>query len=135
MAVQPAVGHEPRDDLGHGVQTDLGEEPDMPLEIKQDLYRIVQEALHNTVKHARASQVELRMNQLDRIISVEVCDNGRGFDTATEFPGHLGLHSMRERVKSLGGELNIESAPGEGTCIRVQVPIRAPASNTGSLTV
>ncbi len=104
------------------VQTDLGEEPDIPLEIKQDLYRIVQEALHNTVKHARASLVELRMNQAHGLVTVEVRDNGKGFDTATSFPGHLGLHSMQERVKNLGGELRMESAPGQGTCIRVRVP-------------
>ncbi len=116
------------------IQTDLGEEPDIPLEIKQDLYRIVQEALHNTVKHARASQVELRLNQADGVVTVEVRDNGKGFDTSTSFPGHLGLHSMRERVKSLGGELTIESSPGQGTCIRAQVPVFTSTKHTGSLT-
>jgi signal transduction histidine kinase len=116
------------------VQADLGAEPDLPLEVKQDLYRIVQEALHNTVKHARASQVKLRLNQANGAVTVEVCDNGKGFDTSTSFPGHLGLHSMQERVKSLGGELKIESAPGEGTCIRAQVPVHTIANNTGSLT-
>jgi signal transduction histidine kinase len=116
------------------VQTDLGEEPDIPLEVKQDLYRIAQEALHNTVKHAHASHVELRMDQVSRMVTVEVCDNGKGFDTSASFPGHLGLHSMQERVKSLGGELSIESAPGQGTCIRAQVPVRTTTNNTGSLT-
>ncbi len=116
------------------VQTDLGVEPDIPLKVKQDLYRIVQEALHNTVKHARAKQVELRLNQVDGVITVEVHDNGRGFDATSSFPGHLGLHSMQERVKSLGGELKIESAPGQGTRIRAQVPIHTTAHNTGSLT-
>ena len=106
------------------VQADLGEEPDVPLEVKQDLYRIAQEALHNTIKHARASQVKLRLNQTDDVVTVEVCDNGKGFDTTTSFPGHLGLHSMQERVKSLGGELTIKSVPGQGTCVRVQVPGR-----------
>jgi signal transduction histidine kinase len=105
------------------VQVDLGEEPDVPLEVKQDLYRIVQEALHNMVKHARASQVELRLNQTDGVVTVEVSDNGRGFDATSSFPGHLGLHSMQERVKSLGGELQIESAPGQGTRIRANVPV------------
>ena len=116
------------------VHADLGEEPDIPLEVKQDLYRIVQEALHNTVKHARATQVELRMNQLDGMVTVEVCDNGTGFDTTSSFPGHLGLHSMQERVKSLGGELEIESIPGQGTCIQAQVPVHTTVNNTGSLT-
>jgi signal transduction histidine kinase len=115
------------------VQVDLGDEPDVPLEVKQDLYRIAQEALHNTVKHARASQIELRLQQVDERVSVEVSDNGRGFDATSSFPGHLGLHSMQERVKSLGGELQIESAPGQGTRIRATVPVHAPANNTGSL--
>jgi signal transduction histidine kinase len=116
------------------VQTELGEEPDIPLEIKQDLYRIVQESLHNTVKHARASQVDLRLNQADEVVIVEVCDNGKGFDTTTSFPGHLGLHSMQERIKSLGGELRIESAHGQGTCISAQVPVPKATNQTGSLT-
>ena len=116
------------------VQLELGKEPDVPLKVKQDLFRIAQEALHNTVKHARASQVELRMDQAGGLVTVEVCDNGKGFDTTTSFPGHLGLHSMRERVKSLGGELMIESAPGQGTCINAQVPIHTATNNTGSLT-
>lgn len=116
------------------VRVNLGEEPDVPLEVKQDLYRIAQEALHNTVKHARASQVEIHLQQVGEVVTVEVSDNGRGFDATASFPGHLGLHSMQERVKSLGGELKIESAPGQGTRIRAQVPVHTTAHNTGSLT-
>ena len=67
------------------------------------------------------------------MVTVEVCDNGKGFDTTTSFPGHLGLHSMQERVKSLGGELNIESTPGQGTCILAQVPVHTTVNKTGSL--
>jgi signal transduction histidine kinase len=106
------------------VNTDLCAEPDLPLKVKQDLYRIAQEAMHNTVKHARASKIELRLYQNREILTLEVCDNGRGFDTSASFPGHLGLHSMQERVRSLGGKFQIVSAPGQGTCIGVQVPGR-----------
>ena len=106
------------------VHTDLCAEPDLPLKVKQDLYRVAQEALHNTVKHARANKIELRLHQTGGVVILEVWDNGRGFDTSTTFPGHLGLHSMYERVRSLGGELQIESVPGQGTCIRAQVPAR-----------
>ena len=87
-------------------------------------WRKSQEALHNTVKHARASKVELRLDQTSEVVVLEVCDNGRGFDATASFPGHLGLHSMQERVKGLGGELQIESVPGQRTCIRAQVPAR-----------
>jgi signal transduction histidine kinase len=104
------------------VSTDLCPEPDLPLKVKQDLYRIAQEAMHNTVKHAHASKVKVRLHQTREMVTFEICDNGRGFDARASFPGHLGLHSMQERVTGLGGELQIESTPGQGTCIRVQVP-------------
>ena len=104
------------------VQTDLSAEPALPLKVKQELYRIAQEAMHNTVKHAHASKVDLRLCQTSEAVILEVCDNGRGFDATASFPGHLGLHSMQERVKGLGGVLQIESAPGQGTCVRAQVP-------------
>ena len=104
------------------VNTDLCTEPDLPLKVKQDLYRIAQEALHNTVKHAHASKIELRLLQTKEAVTLEVCDNGKGFDATASFPGHLGLHSMQERMTNLGGEFLIESTPGQGTCIHVQVP-------------
>jgi signal transduction histidine kinase len=107
------------------VDADLGEEPDLPLETKQALYRLAQEALHNIVKHARASTVTLRLARQEHEVILEVRDNGRGFDPASPFPGHLGLHSMRERATKLGGALTIESAPGQGTCLCVRVPLGA----------
>ena len=106
------------------VNTDLCVEPDLPLKVKQDLYRVAQEAMHNTVKHAHANKIELRLHQTDELVIMEVWDNGKGFDTSTSFPGHLGLHSMYERVRSHGGELQIESVPGQGTCILAKVPGR-----------
>src|SRR5215212_2176795 len=104
------------------VHLTLCDEPDAPLEVKEALYRIAQEALNNTVKHARAERVELHLEQEANEILLEVCDDGKGFDAAGSFPGHLGLKSMRERVARLGGRLWIESAPGEGSRIRVQIP-------------
>ncbi len=104
------------------VQLNLGQEPDIPLKVKQDLYRIAQEALHNTVKHARASQVELKLDQTNEVVMLEIRDNGRGFDTTASFPGHLGLHSMRERVTKLGGTFQIESIEGQGTAICIRIP-------------
>ncbi len=61
------------------VHTDLCAEPDLPLKVKQDLYRVAQEALHNTVKHARANKIELRLHQTGGVVILEVWDNGRGF--------------------------------------------------------
>jgi signal transduction histidine kinase len=104
------------------VQATLGREPDLPLEAKEALYRIVQEALHNTVKHAHASRVNLKLEDGPDGIALEVSDDGVGFDPDASFPGHLGLESMRERAARVGGALRVQSAPGEGTSIRVRVP-------------
>ena len=105
------------------VTTELCDDPDLSLKIKQELYRVVQEAMHNTVKHARAKKVNVCL-QLDTDgLLLEVCDDGIGFDTSGSFPGHLGLHSMQERIGRLGGKLLIESTPGQGTCIRAQLPV------------
>jgi signal transduction histidine kinase len=108
----------------HGIQmkTEFGEEPALPLEIKESLYWIAREALHNTVKHAQASQVLLSVNCDADEILMEIKDNGLGFDISSAFPGHLGLHTMRERATRLNGLLEIESASGRGTQIRVHIP-------------
>ncbi len=105
------------------VNADLEDEPALPLETKHALYRIAQEAFHNIVKHAHADTVALRLARQEREITLEVCDNGRGFNPAGPFPGHFGVRSMQERVTKMGGTLTIESTPGRGTCIGVRVPM------------
>jgi PAS domain S-box-containing protein len=104
------------------VHTTLSEEPELPPETKEALYRIAQEALHNTVKHARASRADLKLECDARGIALEVSDDGAGFDPSEDFSGHLGLKSMRERAARLGGTLRVESAYGEGTSIHVRIP-------------
>ncbi len=106
------------------VDAQLGEEPDLSLEGKQALYRIAQEALHNIVKHAHASMVRLRLTRRDDEFILEVSDDGRGFNPTQSFPGHLGLHSMQERAARLGGVCFLESAPEQGTYLRVCIPSR-----------
>ena len=103
------------------VATEFGPEPELPLPQKEMLYRVAQEAMHNIVKHARATSAEVRLVGDNGKVVLEVCDNGQGFDMAQEFPGHLGLKSMRERVERGGGMLTIASAPAEGTRIQVKV--------------
>jgi signal transduction histidine kinase len=105
------------------VDVSLGEEPDLSLEIKHTLYRITQEALHNIVKHARASIVTLRLARQDNEICLQVDDNGRGFDPTDSFPGHFGVRSMQERITKMEGTLTIKSAPEQGTCIKVRMPV------------
>jgi len=108
----------------HGLKVviELGKEPLLPFKVKEALYRIAQEALHNSVKHAYATAVELRLRTLATEIMLEVVDNGVGFNPEQSFPGHLGVQSMRERVTHLGGTLQITCAPGQGTHIRVMIP-------------
>jgi signal transduction histidine kinase len=104
------------------VSTRLCDEPDLPLHTKQELYRIAQEAMHNTVKHANARKVDLVLRRTASEVILEVCDDGVGFDPTGNFPGHLGLRSMQERVSNLGGRFQIESTPGQGTHLLAQVP-------------
>jgi signal transduction histidine kinase len=79
--------------------------------------------MHNTVKHARASHVTLRLRQNNGSLELDVEDDGRGFDPTQPYAGHLGLRSMRERAAKLGGEIAMDSAPGEGARIRVSIPV------------
>jgi signal transduction histidine kinase len=106
------------------VHTQFCPEPDIPLNTKEILYRISQEATHNIAKHAHASQVTINLQCTDDQIRLEICDNGVGFDPSTDFPGHLGLKSMRERAIRCQGEVQIESAPGRGTNIRFAIPLK-----------
>ena len=105
------------------VHADLGTEPVLPLETKEALYRIGQEAMHNVVKHARAKRVEIRLTVEPDKVTLRVADDGKGFAVDGAFPGHLGLRSMRERAARLDGAIEIISAPGEGTCVRATLPV------------
>jgi two-component system, NarL family, sensor histidine kinase UhpB len=87
------------------------------------LYRMLQECLTNVTRHARASKVEVRLTRGDRGIAMTVSDNGRGFSPhARVKPGSFGLFGLSERAKQLGGTATIESAPGQGTRVAIQLP-------------
>jgi signal transduction histidine kinase len=90
-------------------------------EMEQELYRLAQEALNNVLKHAHARHVAIRLEVLaDRAI-LEVADDGVGFEPSLRNGGGFGLHGMRERAERLGGALQVESTPGQGTRVRVEV--------------
>jgi signal transduction histidine kinase len=112
----------------YGLHTvlELEAEPLLPFVLKEALYRIAQEALHNAAKHAHATAVEVRLRTLTTGVVLEVVDDGVGFEPEQPFPGHLGVQSMRERVAHLEGTIHILSAPGQGTRIRVTLPLSAP---------
>jgi signal transduction histidine kinase len=91
-------------------------------------FRVAQEALTNIVRHARAQHVWIELNRTENALELVIRDDGVGFDTSTTLAraageGHLGLLGMRERVQILGGSLDVESAPGQGTRIRVSLPL------------
>jgi PAS domain S-box-containing protein len=96
--------------------------PTLPDTLKTFLYRFLQETLTNVVKHADASQVEVCLNLLPDEVTLMVADNGFGFSPRAN--GGIGLVGIRERLTLLGGWLEIESAPGEGSRLTAHVPWR-----------
>jgi PAS domain S-box-containing protein len=109
-----------------GLQTEflVEGEHDLPLSTEEELFWIAVEAFNNVVKHAKAKQVEVRL-QLDHpIVCLQIKDDGIGFDPATAGQsGGMGLRSMAERVERLRGKLEVTSAPGSGTTVRVKAEI------------
>ena len=101
-----------------------GEPADLPRATMHNLIRIAQEATTNALRHARAGEIILRLNYQADGIELVIADDGAGFqpDAVLNQAGHFGLRGIRTRAKKLGGTLNITSAPGEGTSVRVVVP-------------
>jgi signal transduction histidine kinase len=107
---------------GLKVDFDCNANQRLPVEMEHELYRLAQEALNNVVKHARAHTVGVRLQVGTQTASLEVRDDGIGFDPSSRGVGGSGLCSMRQRAEQLGGVLHVVSAPDSGTLIRVQVP-------------
>jgi signal transduction histidine kinase len=107
----------------HGVPVSVfaGDLPPLSQQTETVLYRVAQEALHNALRHAKASQVCLSLTAARRQVVLEVADDGAGFDTSAQQAG-VGLPSMRERAASAGGALTIESS-GQGTKVTMAVPL------------
>jgi signal transduction histidine kinase len=99
----------------------------LPSTLETTLYRIVQEALNNAIKHAKAKNVWIRAWQETRILNCSIRDDGAGFDSRrleeTSSPKGLGLIAMRERLSALGGTLRIVSRSGEGTELSIRLPL------------
>lgn len=98
------------------------------------VYRIVQEALSNVLRHAGAEEVRIRVRGVDGQVVAEVVDDGSGFDVPESvegIDGGLGLVGMQERAALAGGRLEIESAPGRGTTVRVLVPLPEEETEDG----
>jgi histidine kinase/histidine kinase/DNA gyrase B/HSP90-like ATPase len=114
---------------GAHVQLELADLPPLdrcPLLMQEAVFRIVQEALANIARHARASQVECRITHNDELLNVSIRDDGQGFELQEARNG-MGLANIQERAHSLHGSAEIESAPGNGTSIHVRIPLFLPA--------
>ena len=96
----------------------------LPLPLEIELYRIAQEALTNVVKHARADQVNISLRFNEVQVCLEIEDDGVGFDTAVGHSGGMGLRGIQERVEKIGGDLLVQSTPGQGTILRITVNSR-----------
>ncbi|MCL7455510.1 MAG: sensor histidine kinase, partial [Anaerolineae bacterium] len=107
-----------------GMETQFEQEGDQELspEVEEGLYWIAQEALNNALKHARAARVAVRLHRNGSQVTLEVADDGIGFDTSrVQEQGGFGLRTMQERAVRLGGELAVITGPGAGTVVRAEV--------------
>jgi PAS domain S-box-containing protein len=100
----------------------------LPDPMRLALYRIYQEAMNNIARHCKKASVKVNFKNLDGMASLEIKDDGCGFEPPDDWlvlarTGHLGLVGMRERAEAVGGKLEIETQPGAGTTIRVEVPL------------
>ena len=104
--------------------------PGLAPEMEITAFRVAQEAVTNAIRHAAARKVTVSIRSLDGVLSILVEDDGKGFDVRGTLQGpatgkYLGLLGMQERARMLGGELVIESSPGRGTRVRLQLPLDA----------
>jgi signal transduction histidine kinase len=108
---------------GLDIQLNMRSAVDLPAEHETALYRIIQEALTNIVKHADAQSVSIVLLEIDGAVRTVVEDDGAGFDPTAVRDGALGLVGMRERVALLGGRFEVESGPGAGTTLIIELPL------------
>jgi len=110
------------------------DEIELPMETQTALLRLAQGALSNAIRHAEATRIEVQLARASEGVSLTVHDDGRGFDVdgaaaGAHEAGSFGIRAMRERVAQLGGTLDIESAPGEGTAVTARLPLGVSEEN------
>lgn len=111
----------------HATITISGLEQRLPREVELVFYRVGQEALSNVVRHAHAQEVAVRLQQVNGQVTLEIRDDGQGFDPAAVHGDNgqgFGLMGMAERLAMIDGHLRIQSAPGRGTCVVAQAPVQ-----------
>ncbi len=108
------------------VNLTIRNERPLPLETEQAIYRVIQEALANISRHSRANRLDVSLVYNPDSLQVTIADDGQGFDMNQKAKG-LGFRSMRDRIGSIRGTIQIQSAPGQGTRVIVQIPIKVLA--------
>jgi len=121
----PELVKEMRAKVPIGIHLDM--DPDLHLSpgMEDHLFRIVQEAMSNTLRHARASRMDIEMHRRGDTVLLIIRDNGVGFDLNEKKQASYGLMNMEERVLELGGSFHLATAPGKGTRIEIRVPVMA----------
>lgn len=108
------------------ISWELDDQVELPKGIEDHLFRIVQEALSNALRHSKATKLEVRLTHPTQdAIRLMIRDNGIGFDLDAKKHASYGIVTMKERVNEIGGSLNLITAPGKGTRIDIRVPIMA----------
>jgi ligand-binding sensor domain-containing protein/signal transduction histidine kinase len=110
------------------VNLNIQNERELPLEMEQAVYRVIQEALANVSRHSKATRVDISLVYNSDLLQVSMADDGCGFDIDQKARG-LGFRSMRERISSVRGTFQVQSAPGQGTRIIVQIPLKTNAGD------
>ena len=88
------------------------------------LYRMVQESLHNSIKHSNGRDIEVLIRGIGNLFTLAISDNGSGFDVEErKAAGGSGLHNLQNRARLINANLSLESAPGKGTCITIEMPL------------
>lgn len=119
----PELVDEMRAKIAIDISLDMEEDLLLNKGMENHLFRIVQEALSNTLRHAKATKMDIVLQRRGESVRLGIRDNGVGFDPMLKKHASYGMVSMEERVNEIGGSLNIASAPGKGTRIEIRVPI------------
>jgi signal transduction histidine kinase len=114
------------EDSGVACHFDIPELPATPLsgELRRNIFLVVKETLHNTLKHANASMVDIHFSIEYDHLEINIQDNGQGFDRSAPDKAGNGLVNMQRRMYQSGGSFDVESAPGSGTSTRIQLPLK-----------
>lgn len=94
----------------------------MSVTVKRLLLRILQEFLQNSLKHSACTHITISLNQIERGLSLQAKDNGKGFDREKTTSNGIGLANMKRRAQMIGGEIDLKSSPGEGTTLNLFIP-------------